>query len=80
MLDLNWDQKLRGEVSIERVMEVTRHLATWVRLSGSDAEREAVEYLRGVLDDLGVPTELTFHHAYAGSGWSVAICALSPLL
>ena len=63
MLDVNWNRDLREEVSIERVMEVTRHLATWVRLSGSDAEREAFEYLRGVLDDLGLPTELTFHDA-----------------
>jgi hypothetical protein len=64
VLDVNWTRGLRDEVSIDRVMEVTGRLASWVRLSGSPAELEAFEYLREVLEGAGLPTELIFHDAY----------------
>jgi hypothetical protein len=45
-------------------METTRTIARWVRLSGSDEEMQALEYVRGLLDAYGLQTEVILHDAY----------------
>ena len=52
------------EVSIENLMKTSRVLAQWERLSGSDAEKEAVIFLQQELESIGFSTNLIFHDAY----------------
>src|SRR5438309_1113846 len=59
-----WERELVGTVSIERLMETTRTIAHWVRLSGSEDEMRAVEYVRALLDGYGLETEVIMHDAY----------------
>src|SRR5947209_2094319 len=59
-----WEQHVVGEVSIDRLMEITRTLAQWVRLSGSQDEMRSLEYVRGLLDEYGFQTDLIMHDAY----------------
>src|SRR5512143_2011873 len=54
---------LIAQVSRDRLWETNSRIASWVRLSGSPAERQAVEYLRGVLDGYGLSTSLIEHPA-----------------
>ena len=42
------------EVSADQAMTHTREIAQWVRLSGSEDERKAFDYIRGVLDGYGL--------------------------
>lgn len=58
------EQRLVEDVSTEGLMEVTRKVAEWVRLSGSTAEMKAFEYLRDKLEGYGIPTDLITHPAY----------------
>jgi Peptidase family M28 len=60
----DFERELCEEASADRLMELTRGIARWVRLSGSPEELEAAQYLRGVLDGYGLTTELIFHDAY----------------
>jgi hypothetical protein len=59
-----WERGLLGQVSVDRLMETTRSIARWVRLSGSDAELESVHYVRGLLDGYGLETDIIEHDAY----------------
>jgi hypothetical protein len=59
-----WEKDLVDEVSIDRLLETTRTIAQWVRLSGSEDERRAIEYVRGLLDGYGLETEILMHDAY----------------
>src|SRR5579872_5108252 len=45
-------------------MDTTAGLARWVRLSGTEEERQAFEYVRGLLDGHGLDTQLILHDAY----------------
>jgi N-acetylated-alpha-linked acidic dipeptidase len=60
----SWESELVDDVSRERLMAVTGRLAGWVRHSGTPAELEAAEHLRGLLDGCGLRTELLLHDAY----------------
>ena len=60
----DWERELCDDVSRERLMDMTGRLAGWVRHSGTAPEREAAEYLRGLLDGWGLRTELLTHDAY----------------
>lgn len=60
----DWTRSLAEEVSIDRLMDITRGVARWVRLSGSPEELEAARWLQGVLDGYGLATELLLHDAY----------------
>jgi hypothetical protein len=52
------------EVSKELLMQETRAISRWVRLSGTPAELEAVRYVEDRLAGYGFATELLFHDAY----------------
>ena len=52
------EEDLRGSVSIDEAWATVERLATTIRLSGNDDEREATDYLTGKLDEYGVPYEL----------------------
>lgn len=64
MLELTWTRSLAGELTAERLMELTREISREVRLSGTEEEKRSAEYVRGVLNAAGVETELIFHDAY----------------
>jgi hypothetical protein len=64
VLDLELRRSLESEVSRDRLMSVTEGIARWVRLSGTQEEMSAVEYVRSLLDGYGLETELIFHDAY----------------
>jgi hypothetical protein len=59
-----WEKALVQEVSLDRLMETTRTIAQWVRLSGSEDEMRAIEYVRALLDGYGLQTEVIMHDAY----------------
>lgn len=59
-----WEDELIQELSIGRLMETTRTIAQWIRLSGSPDEMRAVEYLRALLDGYGFEAEVIMHDAY----------------
>lgn len=50
-------------ISRERLMEDTRAIARWVRLSGSPEEREAFAYIERRLREAGLRTQLLEHDA-----------------
>ena len=58
------ERRIIEAVSTEHLMEVTRKVAEWVRLSGSAAEMRAFEYLRDELEGYGIATDLITHPAY----------------
>jgi N-acetylated-alpha-linked acidic dipeptidase len=64
MAPLDWERQLLDDLSRDRLMAVTGRLAGWVRHSGTAAELEAAEHLRGLLDGWGLRTELLTHDAY----------------
>lgn len=55
---------IEEQVSRETLMEYTKSIGRWVRLSGTPEELEAVRYVKGVLDGLGYETQLILHDAY----------------
>ena len=55
--------RVANAVSGERLMEDTRAIAKWVRLSGSPEEREAFAYIERRLREAGLRTELLEHDA-----------------
>ncbi len=57
MIDLN-------EVSQDKLMEFTRTIAQWTRLSGSAEERAAAEYVAGELRTMGYDVRILEHDAY----------------
>lgn len=46
------------EVVADRLMQDTAEIARWVRLSGSDDERKAFDYITATLQEIGLTTEL----------------------
>ncbi|HEU5423668.1 MAG TPA: M28 family peptidase [Nitrolancea sp.] len=48
---------LLGEVSAERLMDYDRNIAQWVRLSGSEDEAKAFDYVDKTLQSWGIQTE-----------------------
>ncbi len=65
MAELNGTEKLMVDaVSRERLMTDTETLAQWVRLSGSEEERRAFDYVEEVLRGLGLETERYMGRAY----------------
>lgn len=52
-----------NNISRENLWETNSRIAQWVRLSGSQEEREAFQYLRGLLDDYGLSTTWLEHPA-----------------
>lgn len=51
-------------VSVENLMKTVRQISSWQRLSGSEDEYAAFEYLEGILSNLGYKTELVKHDAF----------------
>ncbi len=51
------EAELAEAVSAERLMRDTEMIAGWVRLSGSDEERQAFDYVEAVLSELGMAPE-----------------------
>lgn len=53
-----------ASVSGRQLMAYTGGIARWVRLSGEPDERRAFAYVEGVLQDLGLRTQLIEHEAF----------------
>src|SRR5438067_3057242 len=60
----NTEQEIIKAVSADRLMAETAAIARWVRLSGSQEERQAFEYVAGVLSTLGVEPKLHLAPGY----------------
>lgn len=58
------EARLLSQVSGPRLMEATRAIARWVRLSGEPDELASFEWVRDRLREYGYETELTHHRAY----------------
>lgn len=56
--------RIAGSVSPERLMADTEEIARWVRLSGSEEERAAFDYVEQTLGDLGLRTTRRLARAY----------------
>jgi hypothetical protein len=57
------EAELLKQISRENLVETNRRIAEWVRLSGSKDEREAFQYVHGVLDAYGLRTTWLDHPA-----------------
>lgn len=77
--DLRSAAGVLDQLSAERLMEHTADIARWVRLSGTPDERKAFDYVKGVLDDLGLETELIEHDAYISLPGNAAVEVTSPV-
>jgi Peptidase family M28/PA domain len=65
MTELSGVEKLVVDsVSRERLMKDTESLSQWVRLSGSDEERRAFDYVEDALRGMGLETERHMARAY----------------
>lgn len=53
-----------NEVSADKLMDYTRHVAAEVRLSGSPEEARAFDYIKTVLEQCGLTTQLYHSDAY----------------
>lgn len=60
----NVEKQVIESVSKERLMSDTETIARWVRLSGSEEEREAFDHVEEVLRGLGLETERHMGRAY----------------
>lgn len=58
------DEHLLQQVSKSRLMEYTQTISKEVRLSGSEEELRAFQYVKQTLDEMGVETKLYLHKAY----------------
>jgi hypothetical protein len=65
-------------VSVDRLMEDTRAIAQWVRLSGSPEEREAFGYIERRLREAGLRTQLLEHDALISLPLSANLQILEP--
>lgn len=61
-MDINL--KSGRNVSIENLMKTVKQISSWERLSGSEDEYAAFEYLEGILSSLGYKTDLVKHDAF----------------
>src|SRR5438309_10389706 len=64
---------LVDSVSTDRLMEDTREIARWVRLSGSPEERRALAYIERRLREAGLRTQLLEHGALISLAQSAAL-------
>src|SRR5438093_6917986 len=69
---------LVDSVSTDRLMEDTREIARWVRLSGSPEERRAFAYIERRLREAGLRTQLLEHDALISLPQSAALRRLEP--
>ncbi|NLE17065.1 MAG: Zn-dependent exopeptidase M28 [Propioniciclava sp.] len=58
------EARLLSQVSGSRLMDSTRSIARWVRLSGEPDELASFEWVKARLEEYGFETELTHHRAY----------------
>lgn len=54
------ENQIVDKVSGPQLMEYTREIAKWVRVSGTQAEVDSLKYCQKVLDDIGYKTKLSF--------------------
>lgn len=69
---------LVDSVSTDRLMEDTREIARWVRLSGSPEERRAFAYIERRLREAGLRTQLLEHDALISLPQSAALRLSDP--
>src|SRR5213593_3342515 len=65
-------------VSTDRLIEDTREIARWVRLSGSPEERRAFAYIERRLREAGLRTQLLEHDALISLPQSAALRLSDP--
>src|SRR2546428_10875458 len=70
--------RVAESVSTDRLMEDTREIARWVRLSGSPEERRAFAYIERRLRDAGLRTQLLEHDALISLPVSAALRMIEP--
>ncbi|HEX6988674.1 MAG TPA: M28 family peptidase [Bacillota bacterium] len=72
------EQAILEEISAERLMEYTRGIARWVRLSGTEDERRAVDYVRDLLGGFGLKTRVIEHLAYISLPGEASLEVITP--
>src|SRR3989475_2299570 len=70
--------RVAESVSTDRLMEDTREIARWVRLSGSPEERRAFAYIERRLRDAGLRTQLLEHDALISLPVSAGLRMIEP--
>jgi len=72
------EKRLQDRVDGQRLMDNTRQIARWVRLSGSEEEARAVEYIQEKLDEYGLTTNLVHHESYVSWPGPATLRVVSP--
>src|SRR2546425_10776299 len=70
--------RIAESVSTDRLMEDTREIARWVRLSGSPEERRAFAYMERRLRDAGLRTQLLEHDALISLPVAAGVGLIEP--
>jgi len=68
---IRWDgdaryEKIITDISDERLFEHVKRIADFKREAGSEGERAALAYIKGVLEDYGIETKLLEFDSYIG--------------
>src|SRR3989475_12742858 len=70
--------RIAESVSTDRLVEDTREIARWVRLSGSPEERRALAYMERRVRDASLRTQLLEHDALISLPLSAALRMIEP--
>lgn len=71
-------EKILSEISQSLLMQHTAEIAKWVRLSGSEEEAHALEYVKGVLRGYGYDVHEYSFDSFVGYPESAELTILSP--
>lgn len=72
------EDQLVDRVSGPQLMEYTRQIAKWVRVSGTQDEVESLKYCQNVLDGLGYETKLSFFSSFISVPVRASVEMISP--
>ncbi len=68
---------ITDQVSARSLMEYTKSIGQWVRLSGTPEELRAAQYVQGVLEGLGYESRLILHDAYISLPGKASLAVVS---
>ncbi|HKV43569.1 MAG TPA: M28 family peptidase [bacterium] len=73
------EQSIRAAVSASKLMTYTREISRWVRLSGSDEERLAFDYLETTLKGFGLAVRRYQHDALVSWPGNASVEVAAPI-
>ncbi|MBQ6695732.1 MAG: M28 family peptidase [Lachnospiraceae bacterium] len=72
------ENEIVAKVDGKKLMEYTREVAKWVRISGTQDEVDSLKYCQGVLDEMGYKTKLSFFPSFISVPVRACVEMISP--